>query len=249
MKLAWWHRKRRTTKNVLKSGTNTKFQVLPPCEIRPSRERSPHCQRTLGENKGRRSDCTRGLLHLKYVSANLPGDIVLMQKPWVTRGRIIKWLQNIYLIHSIVHWLRLAQTMFSRQKEHARSSVSGPEFQWPNRGHDSPSTEEHLTYIIAVENINLLRSCDTNGIHTLWSSSRINERDESLFDFVIKTNPSIYNRWNTPTFHFTSPRNRDRWEKVINITLLTDNESFRVESLIREPSLITVGYFLVELLF
>lgn len=100
-----------------------------------------------------------------------------------------------------------------------------------------------------MENINLLRGCDANAIHTLWSSSGINERDESLFDFVIKTNPSIYNRWNTPTFHFTSPRNRDRWEKVINITLLTDNESFRVESLIREPSLITVGYFLVELLF
>ena len=42
--------------------------------------------------------------------------------------------------------------------------------------------------------------CDANAHHTVWGSTDINDRGESLFEYLVKNNIDISNRGNEPTF-------------------------------------------------
>lgn len=81
---------------------------------------------------------------------------------------------------------------------------------------------------IAVKD--LLIGCDSNARGTFFRSLEINETGNCLFDFIINTNSSVCNRGSTPTFHFLSSENLGGREEVLGITLLTDNEAFRVRN-------------------
>lgn len=67
----------------------------------------------------------------------------------------------------------------------------------------------------------LLMGCDANARHTLWGSREINERGESLFDFILSTKLLICNKGNKPTFVFPSSDKFKGWEEVIDVTLMT----------------------------
>ncbi|XP_055382222.1 uncharacterized protein LOC129612578 [Condylostylus longicornis] len=102
--------------------------------------------------------------------------------------------------------------------------------------HDRPAPPpevQNLAEVGAAEGASLLMGCDANARHTLWGSTEINERGESLFNFVLDSNLEIANRGNTPTFTFPSTDRFAGWEDVIDITLKTNNciiEDWRVSS-------------------
>jgi len=61
----------------------------------------------------------------------------------------------------------------------------------------------------------LIVSCDANSHHTSWESMNINNRGESLFNYIMANGLDIMNRGNRPTF-VTSNR-----QEVIDITIAT----------------------------
>ena len=61
----------------------------------------------------------------------------------------------------------------------------------------------------------LIIGCDENSHHTSWGSKNPNNRDESLFNYIMTNGLDIMNRSNRPTF-VTSNR-----QEVINITIAT----------------------------
>ncbi|XP_055842465.1 uncharacterized protein LOC129909400 [Episyrphus balteatus] len=71
--------------------------------------------------------------------------------------------------------------------------------------HDQQSPPDEVRRLTSEANTSktsLLIGCDANARHTLWGSSEINERGESLFDYIIENNLTICNL--TPTFTFPS---------------------------------------------
>jgi hypothetical protein len=63
--------------------------------------------------------------------------------------------------------------------------------------------------------IHLIIGCDGNAHNTSWGSSDSNERDESLFNYIMTNGFDIINRGNRPTF-ITSNR-----QDVVDITIAT----------------------------
>lgn len=61
-----------------------------------------------------------------------------------------------------------------------------------------------------------LIGCDANAHHTVWGSTDINVRGESLLEFILKEQIHIANRGNRPTF-----ANEVR-EEVLDLTLCSD---------------------------
>lgn len=92
--------------------------------------------------------------------------------------------------------------------------------------------------IIAAGKTTLFESCDTNAGFAFWDSLTINERGESPFYCTIDINLSACNMGSAPTFHFLGSENCNVWEEILDITLLTNSETFR-----KENYLITVEYF------
>lgn len=66
-------------------------------------------------------------------------------------------------------------------------------------------------------------SCDANAHHTIWGSTDINTRGESLFNYIIGTNLEICNKGDVPTFITVNRR------EVLDITLATKIDGFMVE--------------------
>lgn len=73
---------------------------------------------------------------------------------------------------------------------------------------------------------------------TRFRSSKIRERDEYFFDFIINTNLFSRNRGSKPTFHFPGLENYDGYEKILD-----DSRWLTGERIIRDLFQITVGYF------
>jgi len=65
---------------------------------------------------------------------------------------------------------------------------------------------------------------DANAHHTLWGSNDINERGESLLEFILFTRLNVCNRGSHPTF-----RNKNRAE-VIDVTLATNSGSLIIDN-------------------
>ncbi|XP_055842459.1 uncharacterized protein LOC129909372 [Episyrphus balteatus] len=99
--------------------------------------------------------------------------------------------------------------------------------------HDQQSPPEEVRRLTIQANTmktSLLIGCDANARHTLWGSSEINERGESLFDYIIENNLSLCNRGTTPTFIFPSSGNYEGWEDVLDITFINNYSNLQVEN-------------------
>ena len=74
------------------------------------------------------------------------------------------------------------------------------------------------------EGTDVVLGCDANAHHTLWGSTGINKRGESLLEFVLFSSLVVCNRGDHPTF-----RNKSRAE-VIDITLATNSDSLTIDN-------------------
>ncbi|XP_037939932.1 uncharacterized protein LOC119673149, partial [Teleopsis dalmanni] len=94
--------------------------------------------------------------------------------------------------------------------------------------HDDEAPPEGVLLVqnfAQTEKLALLMGCDANARHSLWGSSEINDRGESLFDFILKCNLEVCNKGNTPTFIFPSTDDRVGWEEVLDIALCSTSGS------------------------
>jgi len=78
-----------------------------------------------------------------------------------------------------------------------------------------PGELERLVMGCRAEGTHLINGCDANLHHTSWGSTNINNRGESLFNYIMANRLDIMNRGNRPTF-VTSNR-----QEVIDITIAT----------------------------
>jgi hypothetical protein len=79
----------------------------------------------------------------------------------------------------------------------------------------SPGELERLVTGCRADATHLIVGCDANSHHTSWGSTNINNRGESLFNYIMANGLDIMNRGNKPTF-VTSNR-----QEVIDITIAT----------------------------
>lgn len=99
--------------------------------------------------------------------------------------------------------------------------------------HNKEAPPEEVKRVLAAaktRRASLVLCCDANARHTIWGSSEINARGESLFDFIMSTNLLICNRGNKPTFNFPSSERCRGWEEVLDITLMSENSPFNIEN-------------------
>jgi hypothetical protein len=61
----------------------------------------------------------------------------------------------------------------------------------------------------------LIVGCDANSHHTSWGSTNINNRGESLLNYIMANGLDIMNRGNRPTFVMSN------MQEVIDITIAT----------------------------
>lgn len=72
---------------------------------------------------------------------------------------------------------------------------------FPGDVHEAPpKTVQELIQHCQKAKIPYLIGCDANAHHTVWGSTDINDRGESLLNFLIDENVQILNRGNRPTF-------------------------------------------------
>jgi hypothetical protein len=76
-----------------------------------------------------------------------------------------------------------------------------------------PLGVEKLVMGCRDEGTHLIFGCDANLHHSSWDSTNINNRGESLFNYIVADGLDIMNRGNRPTF-VTSTR-----QEVIDITI------------------------------
>ena len=78
-----------------------------------------------------------------------------------------------------------------------------------------PGSCERLVSGCRADGSHLVIGCDANVHHTTWGSSNINNKGESLFNFIMANDLDIMNKGNRPTF-VTCNR-----QEVIDITIAT----------------------------
>jgi len=78
-----------------------------------------------------------------------------------------------------------------------------------------PGELERLVTGCRADGTHLIVGCDVKSHHTPWGSMNINNRGESLFNYIMANGLDIMNRGNKPTF-VTSTR-----QEVIDITIAT----------------------------
>jgi hypothetical protein len=71
-----------------------------------------------------------------------------------------------------------------------------------------------------AQGTHLIIGCDANSHHTPWGSTNINNRGESLFNYIIAHGLDIMNKGNRPTFVTT---NRQEIIDVMIATFYADN--------------------------
>jgi len=64
----------------------------------------------------------------------------------------------------------------------------------------TPGELERLVTGYRADGTNLIVGCDANSHHTSWGSTNINNRGESLFNYIMANGLDIMNRGNKPTF-------------------------------------------------
>jgi hypothetical protein len=82
-----------------------------------------------------------------------------------------------------------------------------------------PPPQDEIKKLVAYaeeRGLELLPGCDANSHYVGWGSTDINQRGESLHNFVIEKGLILLNRGTTPTFRDS------RREEVIDITISTE---------------------------
>ena len=180
-----------------------------------------------------------GTLLCRFTQENI--GLVLIQEPWTRDGRICglstKLGKLIYdrntekpraaiLANSDLDWFPINQFIsrdlvaisVTYKAEDRKVDVICASAYFPGDDEEAPPREvEDLIKHCHRENLPYIIGCDANSHHTIWGSSDINSRGESLLEFLLKEKVQILNRGNKPTF-----KNAIR-EEVLDLTLCSNN--------------------------
>ncbi len=87
----------------------------------------------------------------------------------------------------------------------------------PSERHVLPPTPEVINLInhCKSNNVPLILGCDANAHHTVWGSTDVNEKGDSLFEFIMSSNLTVLNRGAEFTFYNTIR------EEILDVTLAT----------------------------
>ncbi|KAG8225457.1 hypothetical protein J437_LFUL004458 [Ladona fulva] len=95
---------------------------------------------------------------------------------------------------------------------------------WYDAPDHPPNWElDGLVNFCKTKSWDLLVGCDSNSHHSVWGSSDVNPRGESLLEYLMTTELQLLNRGSQTTF-----RNNVR-EEFIDITLCTSNIEHKIE--------------------
>lgn len=184
------------------------------------------------------------LHHSRAASANLTAflavrdvAIALIQEPWIRRDRIIGLNTGQYNIfytkdagkpRTCILLKRningnLINNFSSGDQTVVRLEGNTPIFvasvYMPYDGVSPPAVLfRNLATMAANSKALLIAGCDANAHHHIWGSSNINERGESIFDYLLGSNLLIANKGCKPTFSIS---NRS---EVIDLTLVSDQQ-------------------------
>ncbi|XP_043464492.1 uncharacterized protein LOC122499952 [Leptopilina heterotoma] len=113
-----------------------------------------------------------------------------------------------------------------------KTVVGSAYFPYDNKN-NPPIEVRRLVDYCMEKGLPLLLGCDANSQHTVWGSSKDNQRGQELLEYLIGTNLDILNTGSTPTFS-----NAIRQE-VIDITLCSKSIGNKVRrwKVSNEPSL------------
>lgn len=182
------------------------------------------------------------LHHCKAASAELvlrlstgAVDMVFVQEPWVVGGRVcglkIPGFKLIVAEESSPRACILARSSLNVfllsaysdrdatvvSLELSRGSIWLASVYFPNPGPIPSEGVKNLTRDSGAAGRQLLLCGDVNAHHVLWGSTDINERGESLVEFLLATGLYICNRGNDPTFVTVNRR------EVLDVTFATDS--------------------------
>ena len=172
-------------------------------------------------------------------------EVALIQEPWIV-GNKVSGLQSQYfslhlpptegkirtciLCRKRTNLFLLPQyctgdmTTVIHERKNGTKLVLASVYMDYNEPDPPPVVFQTLSRWTEQQKLHLVAGCDANAHHTLWGSSNINERGESLFEFLLSTNLIISNKGNHPTYF-----NKNR-EEVIDITLVTNSENIEVQN-------------------
>ncbi|XP_037931171.1 uncharacterized protein LOC119665983 [Teleopsis dalmanni] len=174
------------------------------------------------------------LHHSKAASANLlihlaqgGADIVLIQEPWILENRICGIGTNDYKLISNTDSGRprssLDQTAVSLEIDGKTVWVVSSYMAHDHIGNPPPEILKQLVITAAERMTGVVIGADANAHHTIWGSSDINERGESLFDFILDYNLHICNTGVEPTFIIAGRK------EVLDITLTVENTDLEIK--------------------
>lgn len=185
-------------------------------------------------------------------------DIVLIQEPWVFKGRIrgLRLTRDWEILSPVDSHPRACiaakkrlnllpmwgfcsrdlsvAKMVANLEGSERDLVVGSAY-LPYDQPDLPPTKEvrELVKDCESKNIQLMLGCDSNAHHLVWGSTGTNRRGECLLEFIISSRLEVANCGNEPTF-VTSVR-----REVIDITMASPivNRAIHGWHVSSEPSL------------
>ena len=161
-----------------------------------------------------------GTLLCRFIQENI--GLVLIQEPWTRDGRICglstKLGKLIYdrntekpraaiLANSDLDWFPINQFIsrdlvaisVTYKAEDRKVDVICASAYFPGDDEEAPPREvEDLIKHCHRENLPYIIGCDANSHHTIWGSSDINSRGESLLEFLLKEKVQILHRGNKP---------------------------------------------------
>ncbi|XP_037928188.1 uncharacterized protein LOC119662605, partial [Teleopsis dalmanni] len=151
-------------------------------------------------------------------------DFVAIQEPWATKGRInglqTKTCKLIYdnnvdrprtaiMINKTIKSLPITE-LIQRDLVAVQAEVPSTRgtriivfasLYLPGDAEEAVSLElQQLTEYCRIRNLQWVMCCDANAHHTVWGSTDINTRGESLFDYITTNNLMVVNKGNEPTF-------------------------------------------------
>ena len=193
------------------------------------------------------------LQHSKVASANLGSlltrggpetDVVLIQEPWIGGNNKVQGLniqgyslcckkesgkiRSCILIKKHINFFFLDSfsdvdcTSILIEEDCKKPLCICSAYLPGDENGDVPS--ETVEKVASNKKWDLIIGCDANAHHSLWGSSDINERGESIFDFIFRNNLYVCNIGKKPTF-----RNSRRSE-VLDITLKSNNIGIQVSN-------------------
>lgn len=190
------------------------------------------------------------LHHSKAATANLTllllkegVDVALIQEPWIlgdqVRGLGLKEYNVLYnqeagkprsciVVKKNINVLMLSNfssrdlTVIRLEGGQQQCWMASAYMPYDDPSQPPPVEVQRMVAAAEQERIALLLGCDANAHHTVWGSTNINARGESLFNYLLGTNLIVCNRGREPTFINVNRR------EVLDLTLITQSDCFTV---------------------